>query len=645
MIRSWPHFAGMRTALAARVLLAALAAALTWGSSLGVSDAQTLSEDLWVLPTGGTRVLWSYQIRVSPEGAQITRRADVPLQLESGQLASYNALLKLPDGHLLLGDGSGRGALRFDAEGHEVEALASPGDWTSSPGLAVASYLAPNRPAELLMGDNTVGRIHLYDTVEGRYTWSLPLGIAQASARVEATAVLPDNRFAVALRWPAVELSGVLIFERDDRRQPTHVLLSAPHPDYPEAAVLPQLDPIRAFMALPDNELIIASAQALLRVNLNGELSWQSALSDAPVGGEYLALSWLSERYVVASSYQPGLWTSPHPNHRLLIYDTLGAREPLGSSTPLDGAARALDLARGHGGTRTLDYRSPTAGGATSDLSTLTLVDELIITPEQAMPGAPLVASLTVRNDADVPTWVRSFELRNRPGSCPTSDTLSAAQWQQEVRTLRLMEFTLQPGQELLVEGASNTTALFIGFWCAQMIAVDRLGEPRLMGSPAEFEISAGADHTTMEVESLGSFDPWEPQEPGPPTDGSGSQATSGCQLAPSGPGAWPALIGAALFWRRRRRRKGPSVGGENDVRRHAPPGVPSAEPPRRAPLATPRTNAPPPDSRRAHDAGTPPAPSPRRLAPPAPLAPPAGADAARKASHSGSRPTAAPRS
>ncbi|TXD39133.1 hypothetical protein FRC98_01645 [Lujinxingia vulgaris] len=548
-----------RAAALARVLLAtALGVSLQLGAA-PVAQAQSVSTQVWVLPTGGTRVLWSYQVQASPESAQITRRADNPINLEDGSLASYTAALKMPGGHLLLGDGAGRGAVRFDARGDEVESLSPPGQWVSSPGLSVVSLLDDNTPGELLMGDNSVGRAHVYDTVEGRYIWSTPLGLSNASARVAATAVLPGERFALAVNWPAAELSGLLIFDRDDRNTPALTLLSAEHPDRSDSRVVPELSLLRDMMALPSGELLVATSSAILRLSAEGEVMWQAPLADAGVGGEFLALSFLSERFAIVSTYQPGLWTSPHPNHRLLVYDTAGDTTPLSVSSPLDGAPLAIELATGHGATRTFGYEAARGDATLSDLSALAVYDDLTLASDAVPPGAPLGLSLGVRNEAEAATFVRAFELLAAPGTCASTEGWSAERWQEEVRLWMYLEPTLQPQQELLLSGEANTAPLFIGPWCAQMVAENVRGQARLIGSAAPFSITAGEDADTIEVESLGRFEPGQadpgPDPEAPPltpnTEGGGCSSGPG---APSHPGGFAMAALAILIGQRRRR-------------------------------------------------------------------------------------------
>lgn len=547
-----------RVAPLARALLAATIAGALLLSAPPEVHAQSVSTRVWVLPTGGTRALWSYQVQASPESAQITRRADIPVRLQDGSLASYTAALKMPGGHLLLGDGAGRGAVRFDGRGDEVEALSAPGQWISSPGLAVVSLLDENTPGELLMGDNSVGRAHVYDTVERRYIWSTTLGLSNASARVAATSVLPGERFALAVNWPAAELAGLLIFDRDNRNEPALALLSADHPDWPDARVVPELSTLRDMMALPSGELVVATSSALLRLSDDGEVMWLAPLAEAGVGGEFLAVSWLSERFAIASTHQPGLWTSPHPNHRLLIYDTQGDSSPLTRSTPLDGAPLAIELAAGHGATRTFGFDAARGEATLSDLSTLVVYEDLMLADDAVAPGAPLGLSLGVRNEAEGATFVRSFELLAAPGSCDATQAWSAARWQQEVRLWMYLEPTLQPQQELRLSGEANTAPLFIGPWCAQVVAEDRRGEGRLMGSAAPFSITAGEGADTVEVESLGRFEPGQtdadpdPEEPSLTPDADAGGCSTGGR-APTHLG-WLAMAALAFVsWRGRR--------------------------------------------------------------------------------------------
>ncbi|RDV39796.1 hypothetical protein DV096_04325 [Bradymonadaceae bacterium TMQ3] len=518
-------------------------------STVPDAQAQSVSTQVWVVPTGGTHALWSYQVQVSPQSAQITRRSDIPVSLQDGSLAGYTAALKMPGGHLLLGDGAGRGAVRFDADGDEVDSLSAPGQWISSPGLAVVSLLDDNTPGELLMGDNTVGRAHVYDTVEGRYIWSTSLGLSNATARVAAVAALPGERFALAVNWPAVERSGLLIFDRDTHNEPATVLLSAEHPDWQDPLIVPELSTLRDMMALPSGELLIATSGALLRLNEDGEVVWQAQLAEAGVGGEFLALSWISERFAIASTHQPGLWTSPHPNHRLLVYDTQGGTAPLSRSTPLDGAPLAIELAAGHGATRTFGLEASRGDATLSDLSTLVVYDDLKLAEDEVAPGAPLGLSLGVRNEAAGATFVRSFELLAAPASCEATSDWSAERWHEEVRLWMYREPTLQPQQELMLSGEANTAPLFIGSWCAQVVAEDRRGQGRLMGSPAPFAISAGEGANTVEVESLGRFEPGQTgTDPAPEVPSENPEG--GCSTGSGAPlhAGWLAMVALAFL-------------------------------------------------------------------------------------------------
>ena len=513
------------------------------------------AEELYVVTAGGTDELEVLTVDAPVDGEPtIDSSTPLALQLSDGELATYTDIAVLPGGQRLLADGAGRGAVVFDEDGQETDALFGPGTADAPSSAVVARYIDADRPEKLLLAEQSTGQARIYDVIDEAFEWSTTVTRDGISGDVVGAVLLPDDRIAVAANWANHQIGTVEVHSLDDEEStPDTVVISetdepdSDETDSDEPPVVDGLYPIRDIFADLDGRLLITSERRVHIVGPDGTVEWQMRIGDAPAfGGEFETAHWLASDLVVVATREPGLWNNPHPNHQLHLVDPSADEPHLAAGPSLDAAPLAIDSADGHGATGTRDYY---AGVFDFDEST---PDELLVDegPTVEPTAVPLdeAASLSFRlsNPTDDPVMVRRAHFRVAPTTCDdveSSDELATAWWS------RHQSRSIEAGDEWRVDDSSMPAQLLsVDSWCGRLVLIGRDGTSHVLGPATDIEILAPGDgeKTPVETDDVFRFGP----DAGIPGDSGDGEEPTGCGCTSTGASS-PLLIAvivAGLF-------------------------------------------------------------------------------------------------
>lgn len=520
------------------------------GVLLGLfSGSAEAGEQLHVLTAGGIDELANLRVETPfDQPPQLVRGTATELSLTGGGLATYTDVVVLPGGHLLLADGAGRGAVRFDDDGEQVDQLFSAGEISAPPSVVAAGFVTTNEPDLLLMADGTTGHLRLYDRVADSYVWNHASIFDGARPDVARAIAMPDKRVAAAGNWADESLGAVEVLSRETGAEPELVVLSEPHSERPDARIIDGLFPVRDLMADLDGRLLITSRTGVFVVDSGGELLWHFDIGDdADVGGELQSARWLDSGLIAAATRQPGLWNEPHLHHRVHLLDPGEEVPVVATSDSFDAAPLRLEPAAGHGATGTRDYSADAFDFDDATPEALNVDYGPIIDPEQIPFDDSSSLSFAVHNETAKPVTVRRAEFRVANDACDqlaVPDHLHRPWWgYYQTRTIESGDGWEMSNQFL------DAGDLGAGFWCGQLMMIGRDGQAHEVGDPVDFTVldPAGADGPVT-VEELAEFDPVDAGQPddagtSSPANGTGNDG-EGCSCAASSPTApLPALI------------------------------------------------------------------------------------------------------
>lgn len=519
----------------------------------GLIQSADASERVFVLTAGGISDLKRVTVRSNLETPTISSSSPLSLQLWEGPAATYTDIVVLPGGDIVLADGSGRGAVFFDSQGQQVDELFGAGGMSAPSSVVAGAYLGPNDPELLVMGDNTVGRVHLYDLIDRRYSWSYSLIHETVRGDVERAIQLPEQRVALAAVWPGLSLSAIKIVTTDSPADEVLALYSRPVSDAPDAPVIEDLHPVRDIMADLDGRLLITSQTQLAIVDSAGELLWKVSLGDDPAfGGEFQSARWLDSGLIVAATRQPGQWNSPHLNHRVHLIDPQAEAPLLDSSPSLDRAPLRLEVEAGHGGTGTREYFADAYDFVLPDVESLHLDDGPSLSPTDIARDENAFFEFTLTYTGEGIISLRRTEFRIHQGSCSELNLpadLSYPWWSTTNQDLGNQESWTE--ERLLFPDE-----FALGDWCGQLAITLRNGTRHFLGSPIDFEVlaPAGGEQRPVQVDDLAEFG----SDAGYGADvgsGSGDDESAGCGCSSTNrpPGGALILLIALGVWRVRR--------------------------------------------------------------------------------------------
>ena len=509
------------------------------------------AQDVYVLTAGAQPQLETIAVDLSAQGNdQLGSAVAQPLRLADGSVASYTDLVVLPGGHLMLADGSGRGAVRFDEQGDQVHQLFAAGSFAAPPSVVAAGFVFPNVPDLLLIPHHSTGNLRIYDVVADHYVWSHSTIIEDLRPTVARAVVLPQGRVAAAFRWPTLALSVIEIISVDAGEEPDLIVAtSRDHPEVADAPQIPDLHPVRDLMGSLEGRLLVTSQTSLHILETSGQVVWSFDLGDDPaLGGEFQTARWLDSGHVIAATREPGRWNEPHTNHRVHLFDPEADEPRLASSASFDAAPLRLEAATGHGGTGSLDYFSDSDDDGHASPDQLTVEYGPVITPEAIFPNEQAELDFGAHNGGDRAISLRRAELRAAPSLCEDASLPNDGhlRWWSDLTATQI-----EPGDDWIIDGHPIAGAdLHPGRWCAYLTMMGRDGAITLLGQPQDVELRppAGRDGP-VSVEDLADFqesDAGLPNDAGDPNGaGPNDVDPSGCSCGstPGSPTSLPVLL------------------------------------------------------------------------------------------------------
>lgn len=515
------------------------------------------NDPVFVLTAGGVSQVERVQVRYEPPA--VGPAAALPLTFDSGTSATFTDLVVLPGGHLMGTDASGRGLAIFDAQGHQTDELAGPGQLPPLQSAVAASYLGPNQPERVLLTDNSVRRVQVYDLVDERYLFSERFLLSNTPGDMVRAVLLPSNRAAVLLNWPSLSTSALLVITLDTPPVIDAAILSSTSPDFPGAALISDLYPAQDLTADIDGRLLITSRETLFVVDAQGGILDEIGVEESgAAGGVFQSARWLPTGLILAATRQPGLWTTPHTNHRVHLFDPAEPSPLLASSAALNAAPLRLELQSGQGGTGTVDFFADLFDDD-GDLSALSVSDGPSLAPREIPRGSSAFFGATLTYDGPSLLRLRRLEFRIRQGACDAEDAPDPTDpW------LSLQNIDLDTGDSFEVDQVLTPTDRPLGEWCGQLLATARDGEQAPLGAPLNFTFVPPDDQgEVITVEDLATFDSdaGHQADTGFSIDDDPDQGGCGCSTSPTPPVSLWILLAMALFLIGRRDTAAPPAG------------------------------------------------------------------------------------
>jgi len=528
--------------------------------------AVSASEDaVAVLPAAGTDSVDIYSLTGTPNNLQAEHTGQRRLVADSLGPSSFTDLKLLPGGGHLVADFDDRGFATTDADGRLDFALAGRGDRPGVESVSVVGYDDTTSPVRFLYTDDGEQRIAIHDARAEADLWSHRLTSPTVPAELIQVIALPDRRVALAMNWPTLQASGVDVLDlsADRAGEPEVRFANKSHQGAPESTTIVEgMTDLRDVFGLDDDRVLITGARQLFVVSISEhELLARVSLTDRPnLAGEFVAARGLPSGHVAAATVEPGLWTRPHDNHRVVWFDE-NLESLVARTDPLSRAPWRVEPAGGHGasGTRGLEPDSsfvPTAG-----LDDLSVQGAIEIRPVPARQGGTGTTRVGLANRSSRPVHLARAAITAAPGSCGDADDGETF--------AETADLVLSPSESKTVTGAfALDPDAETGPWCLRLQLESREGETRTETRDGAFSVVAeGGDTgrgTGREVESIdlglrtGDIGLGDDGGSGPlpdlPTDQGGCNCTSPSGGTPPAGGfgllAW-GLLGALLARRR----------------------------------------------------------------------------------------------
>ncbi len=471
-------------------------------TALWSAHAHAYTEDaVIVIGTGGSRSAAIYDLQPyqdNHESPAETRLEAIPLgqrTLLSAELslATFSDIKILPDGSHLLADASARGFLITDTNGKIRSELRPPGQVPLIASASAVSYLGPGEPLEVLMADNSTARASVYDIARQQYVWSHHFISASFQASIPAAIVLPNQKFAVAANWPALNLFAIDIFDQSNPEAPAHRRIANQHHSHsPDQLVIqPAIDDeIRDLTARIDGSLLVTTRFSVHAIAPDGQILWTfHTATSSDVAGELASARWLPSGRIALASFEPGHWTQPHTNHRIHWLETSHQDTPqiVATSDVLTTAPVRLDALHGHGATGTFGFHGD-GEIAIGDAAQLTLSVPLTSNHTHFATHQWLQAEATLYNPTAELITLERAQIIGVPGPCDSpagpARILSAHP-----------ALYFEPDAEFSVHAEVQLDETFApGPWCLHVSARDRFLIDRTFENPVEILLDAPAE-------------------------------------------------------------------------------------------------------------------------------------------------------
>ncbi len=454
-------------------------------------DAYT-DDAVIVVGSGGSRFASIYDLQSTPEdtdnpaisavftGQRTLLSADVGI-------ATFSDIKILPDGSHLLSDGNARGFLITETDGKIRTQLRPPNQVPAIASASVVSYIGPGQPLEVFMADNSTSSASVYDITRQKYVWTHSFISDSFRARVSSVIVLPNQKFAVAVNWPALNLFAIDIFDKSAGEAPPHRrIANKNHNGAPASLTIqPAIDEIRDITARIDGSLLVTTRFSILALAPDGQLLWNFDIGTSDtIAGELATARWLPSGRIAVASFEPGKWTQAHTNHRIHWLQSDNSESPhlIASSEPLTTAPVSLDALDGHGATGTFGFHGDDEI-AIGDASSLELSAPLTLNKTQFEFEQRLKAEATIHNPTSELITLERAQTIGVPGPCD-----SPAGPARVLSTHPSLRFN--PDAEFTVQADVQLDETFDpGIWCIYVSTRDRFLLDRTFENPVEIYI------------------------------------------------------------------------------------------------------------------------------------------------------------
>lgn len=526
--------------------------------------------DILLLPIAGVDRAPIYSL-TNIGGQQVGRRSGrVPIVSGPAAPAAFGDLKKLVGGNHLLADFDARGAAITAADGEPIFSLDEPGALDDVASASAAGYAPDGRLTRILLAENSTQRIAIYDRGLGQYLWTRQLVLPPVRADIVQAIALPDHRIALAANWPTLGLSAIDVFRLDEESAAFQRIRFAnkSHSDEPRNfVVLPDIEQVRDVFGLSDGRLLVTTAQKLLILStseMDGKIEASFSLGDSDeLAGEWISARQLPSGQIAAATVEPGLWTQPHPNHRVVwLSSDLGDVEAV--SPALERAPWRVEAALGHGGSGTLGFEPTLEFLPTGTIDDLQAPGRIELEPVPVRLGSPGSLGITLTAASQHPIVVPSVTVRAAPGSCEALEDGSGA------RTLaEWTDVIVGVGRPRPLDGSYRLEDdQPVGEWCARVHVQGRGSDSRTIGAGTRFRVvggqndaggsgGSGVDPVDLELRAYAErpdagVEPISPSyDPDEPPEGCGCRTTSETPGRDAVPGLLFALC--CVVFRKRR--------------------------------------------------------------------------------------------
>ncbi len=487
-----------------RALLATslLASLLIASPALAQSDDEVL-----LLLHGG--IQGPVRLDLDPDDASVFERGQLTL-VDTPDL--INDIVSLPDGSILL---AGPSTTRVSLSPSSREALdtlyTSTTTFSQLSTATGAAFGSGGGLARVFFGDARLSTITLLDLTTNQSVWATSLGIPGSGAELVRLVALPDSRLAVATNWPSVGVQGVDVLPTPGATDSSRIrFANAEHEGQPtDTTILPDLGTARDLAALDADTLLVTTRTSLVALSVSSRsVLWRVDVGDDSIGtpltGELASARPLNSGRVAVATFEPGVWTQPHPSHRV-HWLSVGSGSPtlVASSSALQRAPRRLAASASTGGTGTLGFTAGQVSGEPGELTDLDLVTGITVEPGTLRPGDTLAARVSLRNPSDLTISYGAIQIRATPGrTCldASDDDLVLAQLESD---------TVAPGSIITVQGQLEVDASFAdGSWCAYVMLVDLDQTTTRLATEANFTVDGAPARAPVEDLDFSRFDP-----------------------------------------------------------------------------------------------------------------------------------------
>ncbi len=343
--------------------------------ALLLTSASVYADDgVLILPHGGTRALYSYEILPSSTSWTVQRRADTPIIPSSMSEDILSDIKVLPDQSILVaGFQQAPQDIIVRSEDAALTTLWTANNTFSTISAAsVATASAPGSISRLLVADSNTSLIQLWDTSQELYLWRQSVSLSNTRSTFIQAIAMPENRIATASYSSSQNAWVIDIFNLspEDEQPARFKLSSSPFASLTNAdTVLGELSNLQDIFAIDASHLLVTTTSSLLLLDIDERnITWQIHTSDyAALNGQFSSATITPSGRIILASFEPGKWTEPHPNHQLHWFSLTASIDEkpqlIASSTALDRAPKRITSAQSTGGTGTLNFEGHSSSG------------------------------------------------------------------------------------------------------------------------------------------------------------------------------------------------------------------------------------------------------------------------------------------